>query len=108
MTENNYEKWVKRFIEKPVDIVTCMSDYRWILDWRMDLLTTYIHDWELQAIVATPLISTIHKITTAPAKPFPGDVSLPAVPWQRLLTVETSVHALRFYLHSLPCSTQLN
>jgi hypothetical protein len=27
----------------------------------MDLLTTYAHDSELQAITAPPLISTIHK-----------------------------------------------
>jgi hypothetical protein len=70
MTENSYGKWVKRFSEKPVDIVTCMSDYMWGLDWRVDLLTTYTHDWELQAVVVTPLISTIYRITTAPAKPF--------------------------------------
>jgi hypothetical protein len=41
-----------------------MCDYRRGLDWRMDLLSTYTHDselQELQAIPAPPLISTIHK-----------------------------------------------
>jgi hypothetical protein len=42
------------------------------------------------------------QITTAPTTPFP------AIPWQRLLTVEIfHLHALRFYLHSLSWRTQL-
>jgi hypothetical protein len=32
-----------------------MFDYRRGLDWRMDLLTSYTHDLELQAIKAPPL-----------------------------------------------------
>jgi hypothetical protein len=50
------------------------------------------------------------QITTAPVKPFfQPAVSSAAVPWQRLLTVEIlQLHALRFYLHSLPCRTQLS
>jgi hypothetical protein len=37
------------------------GDYRQGLDWWMDLLTTYTHDLELEAITAPLLISTIHK-----------------------------------------------
>jgi hypothetical protein len=36
----------------------------------MDLLTTYTHDWELQAITAPPLISTIHKSPQHPLSIF--------------------------------------
>jgi hypothetical protein len=43
-----------------------MCDCRRGLDWWMDLLTTYTHDSELQAVTAPP------PITTAPAKPFPA------------------------------------
>jgi hypothetical protein len=33
-------------------------------------------------------------------------VSSSAVPWQRFLTLKNlELHALRFYLHSLPCRT---
>jgi hypothetical protein len=64
---------------------------------------------ELQAITAPPLISTIHKLPQHPLSIFQPAVSSPAVPWQRLVTVEIlQLHAFRFYLHSLPCSTQLN
>jgi hypothetical protein len=38
-----------------------MSDYRRDCDWWMDLLTTFTHDSDLQAIAASTLISTIHK-----------------------------------------------
>jgi hypothetical protein len=31
-----------------------------VLDWRLDLLTTYKHDTQLEAVTAPPLISTIH------------------------------------------------
>jgi hypothetical protein len=54
----------------------------------MDLLTTYTHDSELQAITAPPLISTIHKSPQHLLSLFQPAVSLPLVPWQRLLTVE--------------------
>jgi hypothetical protein len=60
-----------------------MYDYRQGLDWRMNLLTTYTHDSELQAITAPPLISTIHK---SPQHPFTFSqlsVSSPAATWQR-------------------------
>jgi hypothetical protein len=72
----------------------------------MDLLTTYTNNSELQAITAPPLISTIHKSPQHPLSLFYPALSLPAVPWQRLLTVEIlQLHALRLYLHSLPCRT---
>jgi hypothetical protein len=46
------------------------------------------------------------QITTAPAKCIHPAVSSPAVPWQRLLTVEIlQLHALRSSLHSLPWRT---
>jgi hypothetical protein len=41
-------------------------DCRRGLDWWLDLLTTYTHDSELQAITTPPLITTAH------AKPFPA------------------------------------
>jgi hypothetical protein len=47
--------------EAPYCHVVCMCDYRRGLDWRMDLLTTYTLDFELQAITAPLLISIVHK-----------------------------------------------
>jgi hypothetical protein len=49
----------------------------------MDLLTTYTHDSELQAITVLSLISTIHKSLQAKS----SQSSL-VVSWQRLLTME--------------------
>jgi hypothetical protein len=37
------------------------GDYRWGMDWWMDLLTIYTHRSELQLITALSLISTIYK-----------------------------------------------
>jgi hypothetical protein len=55
------------------------------------------------------LISTIHKSPQHTLSLFQPAVSSSAVPWQRLLTVDsTQLHALRSSLHSLPCRTQLN
>jgi hypothetical protein len=48
-----------------------MCDYRRGLDWRMDLLTTYTNDLELQTITAPPLISTTHKSSQHPLSLFP-------------------------------------
>jgi hypothetical protein len=70
----------------------------------MDVMTTYTHDSELQAITAPPLISTIHKSPQHPLSLFQPALSSPAVPWQRLLTAEVlHLHALMSYLHSLLC-----
>jgi hypothetical protein len=53
-------------------------------------------------------IADLHnlQITTAPAKPFQPAVSSPAIPWQRLLTVEIlQLHALKSALHRHPYRT---
>jgi hypothetical protein len=77
-----------------------------VLDWKMDLLTTYIHDSEIQAITAPPLISTIHKLPQHPLSLFHSVMSLPAVPWQRHLTVEIlQLHAHKSSIHRLPYRT---
>jgi hypothetical protein len=47
------------------------------------------------------------QITIAPANIFQPAVSSPAVPWQRLLTLEVfQLQALRSFLHSIPFRTQ--
>jgi hypothetical protein len=75
----------------------------WIGEW---IYCPLIHDSELQAITAPPLISTIHKPPQHLLSLFkPALLSL-AVPWLRLLTLQIlQLDALRFYLHSLPCRT---
>jgi hypothetical protein len=68
----------------------------------MDLLITYTHNWELQAVTAPPLISTIYKSPQHSLSLFQPAVSSLVVPWQQLLTVEIlQLHVLRFYLQSL-------
>jgi hypothetical protein len=89
-------------------LLRCRCDYRRGLNWWKDLLTTYTHDSELQVITAPPLISTLHKSPQHRLSIFQPTVSSSTVPWQRLITVEIlQLHALRFYLHSLLCRTQL-
>jgi hypothetical protein len=63
-------------------------DYRWGMDWWMNLLTTYKHDSELQVITVLSLISTLHKSPQYLLSIFQPAVSSPAIPWQWLLTVE--------------------
>jgi hypothetical protein len=58
-----------------------MCDYRQSSDWWMDLLTIYIHDWELQTITAPPLISIIRKSPKHPVSLFLACCIFPAVPW---------------------------
>jgi hypothetical protein len=65
----------------------------------MDLLTTCTYDSELQAITAPPPTSTIHKSPQHPLSLSQRAMSSPAVPWQRLLTVEI------LQLHSTELST---
>jgi hypothetical protein len=85
-----------------------MGDYNEALDWRINLLTTYTHNSELQATTAPPLISTIHKSPQHSLRLFQPAVSLPAVPWQRFLTMEIlQLHALKSFLHRLPYETDL-
>jgi hypothetical protein len=84
-------------------------EYRRGKNWLMDLLTTYTHDSELQAITAPSLISTLYKSPQHTLSLFQPAVSSLAVPWQRILTVEIlQLHALRSSLHSLPRRTQLS
>jgi hypothetical protein len=54
----------------------------------MDLLTTYTHDLELQALTTLSLIYTFYKSLQHPLSLFQPAVSSPAIPWQWLLTVE--------------------
>jgi hypothetical protein len=42
-------------------IVTCMSDYRRGLGWRLDLFNTLTHDSLLHLIITASLISTLYK-----------------------------------------------
>jgi hypothetical protein len=87
------------------NIVRYMCCYRRGLDWWMDLLTTNAYISKLRTFTTVSLIATIHKSPQHPLTIFQHAVSS-AVPWQRLLTVEIlQLHALRFYLHSLPCRT---
>jgi hypothetical protein len=88
-------------------IVTCRGEtIDRILNSILDLLTTYTH---LQALTTVSLISTLHKSRQHPLSLLQPAVSSPAVPWQRFLTVEIlQFHAIRFYLRSLPCRTQLS
>jgi hypothetical protein len=84
-----------------------ICDYRWGLDWWMDLLTTYTSFGTISNYTAPP-ISTIHKSPQHPLSIFQHTVSSLAVPWQWLLTVDIlQLHALRSSLHSLPYRTQL-
>jgi hypothetical protein len=46
-----------------------MCDYRRALGWWMDLLTTYTHDWELQALTTLSLIYALHKSLHAKSSP---------------------------------------
>jgi hypothetical protein len=86
-----------------------MCDSRRGLDWWIDLVITYTHDWELQAITVPPLISTIHKSPQHLLSLFQPAISSLAVPLQRLLTLQIiQLHALRSSLHSLLCRTELS
>jgi hypothetical protein len=101
-----YVKNINTFVPpesfKSDKIYACVEyDYKYIrgLDWWIYLLT---HDSKLQAITASPLISTIHKSPRHPLRPFQPAVSAPAVPWQQFLTVEIlQLHSFRLYLHRL-------
>jgi hypothetical protein len=86
------------------NIVMCRGDYRRGLDWWMDLLTPYTHDWELQVITAPSLISTILKSPQHPLSLFPAWCVFTSRSLSTALTVEIlQFHALRCSAHSLPC-----
>jgi hypothetical protein len=75
----------------------------------MDLLTTYAHDSELQAITAPSLISPIHKSPAARAKPFSACHVFTIRFLTTFLAVEIlQLHALRSSLHRLAYRTELN
>jgi hypothetical protein len=74
----------------------------------MDLLITYTHDSEIQAVTTSPLISRIHKSPQYPLSVFKHVLSSPAVPWQRLLKVEIlQLHALNSSVNTVPYRTDL-
>jgi hypothetical protein len=78
---------------------------RWI--WFIDRLYTQYP--ELQAITAQPLNSTIRKSPRHPLSFFQPAMSSPAVPWQRLLTVEIlHLHALKSCLSQIPIQNSLS
>jgi hypothetical protein len=66
---------------------TCMRDSRRGSDWIFDVLTTYKCYSELQAITAPLLIFKILKSSQHSLSLFQPAVSSPAVPWQRLVTM---------------------
>jgi hypothetical protein len=73
-----------------------------VLDWLLDLLTTYTHNLELQIITAPSLISTLLQIIAAPAKSFPACYVFTS---RSLVTASNSgdspSSAIKFHLHSL-------
>jgi hypothetical protein len=89
-----------------IQCVTCMGvilDGAWIGDSIYEPLT---HSQLVST--APPLISTIHKSPQHPLSLFKPAVFSPAVPWQRLLTVEIpQLHALKSCLHRLPCRNNI-
>jgi hypothetical protein len=95
---------------REIDIVTYfVYDYRWGIDWILDLLSTYAHHSELHIIITLTLISTLHKSPQYPLSLFQPAVSSRAVPWQRLLTVEIlQLPALRSFCHNRPCRNPVN
>jgi hypothetical protein len=90
------------------------------MDWILDLLITYTHYSELRAITAPSLIYTLYSSPQRPLSPFQPAVSSPAVPWQRLLTVEIlqlpafmsllhqHLYRTAFQLSPLECSIQFS
>jgi hypothetical protein len=53
-------KWINPYVTNPAYChIVCVCDYRQGLDWWMDLLTTYTHNPQLQAVTVAPPISTI-------------------------------------------------
>jgi hypothetical protein len=77
-----------------------------VLDWILDLLTTYTHDSKLQAITAPSLISTIHKSSQHPLSIFQPAMSSPAVPRYRLVkSGDSSASRAQASLHRLPYRT---
>jgi hypothetical protein len=76
-------------------VITCLSDYRRGLDWRLDLLTTLTHDLWLHLIIAPSLID--HLQITAHAKSFQSAVFISHF----LVTASNSGDSSTFVLTSL-------
>jgi hypothetical protein len=80
-------------------------DYRWGLNWWMNLLTTYAHHSELQVIIVLLLVSTLCRLLAHTMSP----QSSLGISWQRLLTMEIlQFPMLRASCHSCPCRTLIN
>jgi hypothetical protein len=70
----------------------------------MDLLTTYTHHSEIQAITALSLISTLYKSPQHPLSHFPACCIFVSRSLSTALKVEIlQLHTVRFYHHSIPC-----
>jgi hypothetical protein len=50
------------FLHDCKNIVTHLSEYPRVLNWKLDLLTTLTHDSRLHLIIAPTLMSTIYKL----------------------------------------------
>jgi hypothetical protein len=62
--------WYRQFKFFLYYIVTCGSDYRQSLDWRLDLLTPLTQDLWLHLIIAPLLISTLYRSLQHTLSPF--------------------------------------
>jgi hypothetical protein len=79
-----------------------VRDYRRVMDWWIDFLTTYTQHSELRVITELSLICALYK-SLAHAK---SSQSSPDFSWKRLLIVEIfQLPALRSYLYSRPSGT---
>jgi hypothetical protein len=72
--------------------------------WILDLLTTFIHHWELQAITAPLLISTIHKSKQQPLSLFPACCVFNS---RSLATVSNSGDSISFPLSRHDCPANI-
>jgi hypothetical protein len=103
-------KCVSYIRSNTIYIVTCRSVCLWARFWLVNGFTDHLYT---RLGITSNYSATANlqnsQTTTAPGKAFSSLLSSPAVPWQRLLTVEIlQLHALRSSLHSLPYRTQLS
>jgi hypothetical protein len=91
-------------------ILSCIwSDYRRGLNCYMDLLTILTHDFEMLAITAPPLISTVHEPPQHSLSLFQPAVFSPDIFWQRLLIQQIlQLHTLKSSLPRLRYRTELS
>jgi hypothetical protein len=83
---SNTDKWPELEKQNKYTTVTCISDSGRGLNWWMDLLTTYTRLGTTRSYNAT---ASHHKSPQHPLGLFQPAVSSLAVPWQRLLTLES-------------------